>query len=198
MKKKVQLLRGVVFTTILFAAVLSCGGAGGEYTIGGTGPGGGKIFYVSETGFAVKDKGTYHYLEAAPVDLGKFVWASPQFLPPPEGTGDWLSILDTKETAIGMGYANTAAIRAADPNANPAKGCVDYRGGGKNDWFLPSKDELNQMYKEKAHIDKTANDEYWSSSEYDSSVAVSQNFTTGPQYNSKKDKPCYVRPIRAF
>ena len=43
---------------------------------------------------------------------------------------------------IGAGKANTAAILAADPDAGVARACVDYRGGGKDDWFLPSEYEI--------------------------------------------------------
>src|SRR4029077_14281060 len=52
--------------------------------------------------------------------------------------------------------------------------CKDYRGGGFNDWRLPSKDELADLYNEKDLIKTFSTDcnsntfgncSYWSSSE---------------------------------
>jgi hypothetical protein len=88
-----------------------------------------------------------------------------------------------------------------------------YRGGGKSDWFLPSKDELNQLCQyakgqtpSATPCDNTsklkagfADDYYWSSSEYDASNAWSQNFPLGTSNPSNnKNFPVYVRPVRAF
>ena len=53
---------------------------------------------------------------------------------------------------IGTGKANTAAILAVNVIAPAAKACNDYNGGGKSDWFLPSRDELNEMYKVKTRL----------------------------------------------
>ena len=53
------------------------------------------------------------------------------------------------DTAIGTGEENTIAIIDAQGGiaTSYAAGVArSYRGGGFDDWFLPSKDELNQMY----------------------------------------------------
>ncbi|GHV84847.1 hypothetical protein AGMMS50230_04550 [Spirochaetia bacterium] len=202
MKKKVQFLRGAVFTAILFAAVLSCGDGAGwtpEYDIGDPGPGGGKIFYVDAAGFAVSGKGTCHYLEAAPADIsGTPAWASPQFLPPAYGgTDDWHSI-DGLGTAIGTGAANTAKIRAADPDAPAAKACDTSSAGGKNDWFLPSKDELALMFQNKTAIDGIGTGIYWSSTQYGWTNTWTLQFSDGYQDGHGKQHTYSVRAIRAF
>jgi len=108
------------------------------YNIGDIGPGGGMIFYKS---------GNY-YLEVSPYSsvfydgaFGK-VW------------GGYGTYLGTTGTAIGTGKANTAAIVAAFGSAEPyqgktdyaAKVCDDFSYGGYGDWFLPSKDEVTQLY----------------------------------------------------
>lgn len=84
-----------------------------------------------------------------------------------------------------------------------AKACVDYSitvdGVVYDDWFLPSKDELNLMYENLyehglgplAHI-------YWSSSEYSSDRAWNQYFEYGTQRYDRRSFANYVRPIRAF
>jgi len=154
------------------------------YNIGETGPGGGKIFY---------DKGSvsdgWRYLEAAPENQGtSLAWASSGYTETSiAGTG----------TAIGTGKANTAAILAIDANAPAAKACADYRGGGKDDWFLPSKDELNEMYKARNHLGISSG-YFWSSSQGSYSSAWHQGFSSGGQDGGYKGNYNYVRAVRAF
>jgi hypothetical protein len=74
----------------------------------------------------------------------------------------------------------------------------EYGGGSKNDWFLPSKDELAQLYSQKATVGGFEAHTYWSSSEDSESVALSQYFPNGVQDNNTKNATVYVRPVRAF
>jgi len=163
-----------------------------EYAIGDTGPGGGKIIYVSASGFNVAGLGTCHYLEAAPENQARNVtWSSTK-----------VDVTGATGTAIGTGKANTAAIIAAHSgdttSNNAAKACADYTGGGKSDWFLPSKDELNEMYKARSHLNNSSN-RFWSSSQIDYDNAWYQLFSTGAQTKNIKDFNLnYVRAIRAF
>jgi hypothetical protein len=114
-------------------------------------------------------------------------------------------------TAIGAGSANTTAIIASQgtPETSYAAGLARaYGGGGFNDWFLPSKDELNQMYQNKATINSTAtansgsnlqtSDYYWSSTEGANNFAWVQSFYNGYQSFNFKDLTDYVRAVRAF
>jgi len=115
------------------------------YAIGDTGPGGGIVFY---------DKGTvsdgWRYLEVAPVNQGTDIrWASASF--------SAIEITGTG-TAIGTGKENTALILAVDSEAPAALACINYRGGDKSDWFLPSLDELAELYKHRNRLNIT---EYW-------------------------------------
>ena len=82
-----------------------------------------------------------------------------------------------------------------------------YNGGGYTDWFLPSKDELNQMYTNKATINTTAaansgssfsNDSYWSSTEHIFKQAWRQRFSDGDQYTTWTNNSYRVRAVRAF
>ena len=116
----------------------------------------------------------------------------------------------TTGTAIGTGAANTDAIIAAQgaTETSYAAGLARaYTGGGYTDWFLPSKDELNQMYVKRAVINTTgvANGGsnflpgyYWSSTEFDNNKAWEQNLFSGFQYNTNKDFTNGVRAVRAF
>ena len=79
-----------------------------------------------------------------------------------------------------------------------------FRGGGKNDWSLPSKDELNEMYRQR-QIASFASDWYWSSSETGALFGWVQSFkdgtnwdSDGAQYDYSKQGSLNVRPMRAF
>ena len=166
-------------------------------TIGDTGLAGGKIIYVNPLGFTVTGLGTCYYLEAALTNQAENVrWSSTN-----------LDVTGATGTAIGTGKANTAAIVAAHSgdteSNNAAKAIVAYDGGGKNDWFLPSKDELNEMYKARTHLGISSG-WFWSSSQRNKDTAWEQSFTTsGGQGNDDKSNYIFynyknVRAIRAF
>ncbi len=163
-----------------------------EYSIGDTGPAGGKIFYVN-TDPAIVD---WTYLEAALQDQSAAVqWG---------GAGTAIS---TTGTAIGSGKTNTEAI-VAELGANgetayAAKICSDYtvthNGVEYADWFLPSKDELNELYKQTVTVTAGKGNNYWSSSEVDSTKAWVQYFSNGAQDDfSNKVSGLSVRAVRAF
>jgi len=158
------------------------------YNIGDTGPGGGIVFYVAPT-----QQSWGRYLEAAPTD--DQVNGSRYRL----GWGCYMVSKNVTATAIGTGKANTAEILdfCNEPSI-AARLAANYGGGGKSDWFLPSKDELNLMYTNRDAIGGFAADYYWSSSEYFADSAWIQYFSGGSQYSSLKFSPSYVRPVRAF
>ena len=70
--------------------------------------------------------------------------------------------------------------------------------GGHNDWFLPSKDELDKLYINKVAIGGFADYYYWSSSEYDAGYAWSQFLSNGSQVSYGKFNTFQVRAVRAF
>ncbi|GHV87169.1 hypothetical protein AGMMS50255_4650 [Spirochaetia bacterium] len=161
-----------------------------EYAIGDTGPGGGKIFYVSEFGFT-SNSVICHYLEVAREDIpGTKTWASSGFMT--------TSIPGTSEF-IGRGMTNTDTILAADPDAPAAKACKEYNGGGKSDWFLPSFYELFEISSNSEEIGNLSSGNfYWSSSEYEyDNVWIKKLDQIGKSYGSK-DNTFLVRPVRAF
>lgn len=75
----------------------------------------------------------------------------------------------------------------------------NFRGGGYDDWYLPTKDELNLVYKNlrKAGI-ISGDSRYWSSSEDSDSIAWRQRFSDGNQDILLKRYISSVRAIRAF
>lgn len=183
------------------------------------GPAGGYIFYDCDADNTKADPDGpdnlissdcgWRYLEAARSDIGTYAFG--YYVP--DGT---VKIVGTY-TAIGTGKSNTERLVAfMDINGKAysdssgtltaeyaAKKCLDYTYGGYDDWFLPSKDEVNLMYQNLRKkgfglFDIDNNSYYWSSSEYDSTNAREQSFYNGNQvYYSRNDK-CYVRAVRAF
>jgi hypothetical protein len=208
--------------------------------IGDTGPGGGVIFYYLAAGFSCGPTraATCRYLEAAPPAFGLASfdsdtanttarrWANT--------TNEVNVVLNSSSpetataTAIGWGYRNTRAI-LLQGNTNPATSAaaladshtVTVSGVVYDDWFLPSKDELNQMCKWARGITGAlftslttacsggtlntgsgaagfAADFYWSSTENDSFSSQSRLFTSGSGAATNKKGSAYVRAIRAF
>jgi len=180
----------------------ACGGDDGTggcdeecLAIGETGEGGGIIFYHKHSGFTVTgtDSFTAYYLEAAPFQ-GQYIWtwASSDF--------EETDIPGTK-TAIGTGKNNTALILASDPAAPAAKECADYENGGKSDWFLPSKDELYEMFKARNHFDNLVEVNIWSSSQSNyegGAYCMYFKQVGGEQIGPAKGCELHVCAIRAF
>ena len=151
--------------------------------VGDTGPAGGIVFY---------DKGSYsdgwRYLEAAKSDQATFV----------EWGGYGTSVGGTS-TGIGSGKANTEKIVYKLGSGNyAARICYDLVLGGHDDWFLPSRDELNELYKQKSTVGGFASPNYRSSSESSSNYAWEQGFHNGFQYYGNKNVGSHVRAVRAF
>jgi hypothetical protein len=74
------------------------------------------------------------------------------------------------------------------------KACADLGDG----WRLPTKDELNLLYKNKEKIGGFANNYYWSSTEVDNNYAWFQYFGSGFQKANYKSATNYVRAVRVF
>jgi hypothetical protein len=112
-------------------------------------------------------------------------------------------------TGIGWGYRNTRAI-ILQGNSNTASSAaaladshsVTVSGTAYDDWYLPSKDELNQLYSQKETLGGFSSWYYRSSSEstsLDNSRAWVHLFGNGLQAEQlKATDTYYVRPIRAF
>jgi len=165
------------------------------YNIGQTGPGGGRIFITPST----PGNTTGRYFEVAPKNWYdgskspylKAAWRN-------DGpTVKWAVGVGTTAVEIGRGYQNTLAI-AARHAVSAAAYCRSYRGGGKTDWFLPSKNELNQLYISRTTIGGFYNEVYWSSTEGNADYASSRDFLTGVANINNKINKNHVRPIRSF
>jgi hypothetical protein len=163
---------------------------GGTCIVGNTGPGGGVVFYVAASNFTSTGSTcntACRYLEAAPTDQSTGAWCN-----------DTASALGATATAIGTGMANTTTADATC-TTGAIQIAADYTNNSKTDWHLPSKDELNSMYLERARVGGFSTGYYWSSSEYDGSLAWDQLFANSNQNKYFKGIASdAVRPVRAF
>ena len=148
---------------------------------------GGIVFYIDETG--------EHGLVAASEDLGEYQWGC-------YGT----EISGADGTAIGTGYQNTLDIVAGCSESSAASEALIYESEGFDDWYLPSRDELVEMYNTIGYGGPEGNIGgfeselvYWSSSEYDNYIAWFVYFGNGYAGNGTgKPNSLRVRAVRAF
>jgi hypothetical protein len=150
---------------------------------------GGIIFYLDASGC--------HGLISAPSDQSVGI--------------QWYNGSYTNTTAfascVGCGDGNTSMIVFNQGSGSYAgKLCYDLSLGGYDDWYLPSKYELNLMYRNigqgnalgLGNVGGFANNGYWSSTEVDNGNAWGQGFPTGFQGDVVKANGYNVRAVRAF
>jgi hypothetical protein len=75
-----------------------------------------------------------------------------------------------------------------------------FTGGGFSDWYLPSMEELGDIYLnlQEAGIANLGSDPYWSASEYDTNDAWLLYFSGGERKSESKDSTFSVRAVRDF
>jgi len=109
--------------------------------------------------------------------------------------------IGSTSTNMGTGQSNTEVVIAGCSTPGFAtRICDDLKKNGYSDWFLPSKDELNQLYLQKTVVGDFADNYYWSSSEVGISHSWAQTFWVGSGYANPHVKYAsyYVRCIRDF
>lgn len=86
-----------------------------------------------------------------------------------------------------------------DPSST-AQMLAIYAGGGKTDWFVPSKDELDALFQQRVTVGGTWSGYWWSSSQVDANNAWTQTSAHGGLFAvpSPKSGLAGVRPVRAF
>lgn len=160
-----------------------------QYALRDTGPAGGLIFYLNPNYVA----DGWRYLEAAPSDQSTGVsWHN----------GSYVLITGTNDV-IGTGQANTTAIvNSQGTGTYAAKICDDLVILSYSDWFLPSQNELEQMYVNlKAvpyGVGGFADGLYWGSTEYTSTQSGVVNFISGNGATFDKAAAARVRAVRVF
>jgi tetratricopeptide (TPR) repeat protein len=159
------------------------------YKVGDTGPAGGLIFYDKGN-----NNGGWRYLEVAPVEA--------------EFQARWSvrgADVENTQQLIGSGKRNTQLIvekfkQTSGEWDTAAQMANDLVFNGFNDWFLPSRAELDQMYGtlKRKNLGDFKNEYYWSSSQTPRNHPDSQNFKDGSITTITDTSRLYVRPIRQF
>jgi hypothetical protein len=182
-----------------------------EYEIGDTGPGGGYIFYDKATA-----SNGWRYMECAAIeDVKNLHWGAVE------------DVFVGTESDIGTGKSNTEKIfNELEKNdvlifygdISSAQFLKNYNGGGYSDWFLPSIDELKEVYDALKvgkditfpfiyyyeGFDGPESDEdpsYLSSTQdsEDSYTIIALDFENGEIIKeSITDKACHILPVRYF
>ena len=169
------------------AAGLMCAPVG-DCGVGDIGPGGGVVFYD-----AGSTQPWGRYMEAAPAG-----WNG--------GSGDPkvmtcdnapVVITAAESESIGSGLANTEAIVAVCASGAGVLAAT-YTGGGKTDWFLPSKAEMDELFKQRETVRGFEDGYYWSSSRNSAGSSYRMHFPIGYSYYDYKNGESGVRPIRVF
>jgi hypothetical protein len=186
MKKRIWFITGVCFG-ILFLLIAGCKKETSEnddkLQIGDHYEGG--IVFYSEfvnTNFLDETIGYFNYLIAAPSDI--------------IDSADW-GCKGTSINCVSNDWdSETLAIwdQCAEHD-NAASLCVKYNNSGYG-WFLPTKELLDLMYKQKNVIGGFKNVTYWSSSEVNSDSAYCLDFSNGSQLHLAKDVHINVRPVK--
>ena len=123
-----------------------------------------------------------------------------------------LTIYGADGQAIGTGYQNTLDIVAlncqtVNGGITAAQATLNYTSEGFTDWYLPSKDELQEMHNTIGSLGSQGNvggfdvsdyPYYWSSSEGSSLGSFGVNFNDGTSGSYSKYSSLRVRAVRAF
>jgi hypothetical protein len=154
---------------------------------------GGKVAYILQPGDPGYVAGQQHGLIAALTDQSTGVrWYNYSYV-----------VTGATGTALGTGMANTNLIVSKQgPGDYAARLCYDLVSGGYSDWYLPSTDELNKLYLNRAAIGGLGSIAwYWSSTECTQNTAMFQYFNSGVQNCADKiiyDPGWSVRAVRSF
>jgi hypothetical protein len=213
------------FFTVAGAVATNGAGAGivsavfpktaGAYAIGDIGPGSGYVFFdkgISDTYMYVWNGTTNVYEKDITLVQSSTAWRYLEAAPRsaiPKSTlwGDIVQEVgaSARGTAMGTGLGNTNAIVAKLGDYIPsieksdyaAKDCYNLVYGDKSDWYLPSKDELNEISNQRASIgDFYETGYFWTSTE--TSIAKAWEQVSYHQNFVSKESTAYVRAVRAF
>jgi hypothetical protein len=151
-------------------------------------------FYAGD----IEDGGQWYKLIVADIeaDVYGLKWMDPR--------GDWPQAVSNTD-----GPSNTLSM-AGDARFEAVNHCLDYRGGGFDDWYMPARSELQVIYENLGH-NKTppagfesggaqafhASNYYWCSTQNSATLAWTRRFSDGNESGYYKNfTTTRVRPVR--
>jgi len=166
---------------------------GGACAIGDRGPGGGVVFYDAG---AAQPWG--RYLEVAPPG-----WAGAA-----DPVRSWCArdaagfgVRIPTSSSIGSGRLNTAAVIAQCGTGSAAGAAAAYQGGGRTDWFLPSRDEVGALAQQRTVTGLVGliTGGFWTSSQSENDIGNAWAlYFDGDSRIREKHLDARLRPVRAF
>jgi hypothetical protein len=143
--------------------------------------------YMADKPVEIDYRGDVIYMYPRDFDNGSVKWSASFYS---ENTG---------ATSSGDGRYNTDLIvNEYDEGSYAAYMCDTLTAYGYDDWYLPSKDELNAIYEQKDSLSSFHEEYYyyWSSTEYDEENVWVQDFSDGTQTDNSKSTYNYFRCVR--
>jgi hypothetical protein len=150
---------------------------------------GGIVAYIYQPGDFGYVNGQTHGLIASTNDLSTgLTW------------GNSLLVTGSTDSSLGLGFSNTTTIISYIGAGNYAASiCRNYNGGGYDDWFLPSIDELSKVFLSKDLIGGFSGAFYWTSRQYyNPNAAACISFSNGNLGWFESWTTNYVRAVRYF
>jgi hypothetical protein len=154
---------------------------------------GGIVFYL--------DKSGKHGLVCTDKDLGNARWGSYGLIGVSgNGIADGSGMTNTKKIVELASWEWEKGFFGSSkkPVLTAARLCLESNHNGYNDWYLPTKEELNVLYKNKKKIGVFSTGNYRSSTECYNVSAWYQNFDNGYQDANDKINSYYIRAVRVF
>jgi hypothetical protein len=189
-------MKKLLIISVIFTFITSCKKEN-KFTIGQK-YGGGCIAYIDQTG--------KHGIIAAVSDQSTgIMWQQGTYVAAQQTT--IFDVTNAKGTLIGTGRTNTNLILAKQSSTGrpfaAAALTLTFSDGGYKDWYLPSKDELYQLYVNKDKIGGFTPNWYWTSTEKNDWYAEALSFETGKfdeigGYKGPGGTPYRVRLVRSF
>lgn len=156
--------------------------------------GGGIVAYILQSGDPGYEAGKTKGLIAAVSDQSSGIaWIT--------GGSTQTTLNGNTGTAIGTGTANTAAMAAQSGyTGGAAKVCLDYRGGGYSDWYLPSQGEMYVITQNRIYIGTLNTFYFWTSTEGNATNGkyCRRDSIVGLDSKSQNAGTFGILPIRSF
>jgi hypothetical protein len=146
---------------------------------------GGRVAYFFQVGDAGYVNNETHGMIIAPITSPYFSWGC---------AGQTI----TTSSIIGTGLTNSTNIVNSCGSTNAAAYCLNYTSEGVDNWFLPSKTELSNIFLNAIHLDVSFSEYIWTSTDWMPDLAYVVDFASGNVTGINKSLSLRCYPVRYF